>query len=82
MEDKTVITICSNAALTSRIVLGIEINTVMLYELYNGKVLWKEDLILKKYLDKFRKEFAMEKYYVPRTIYELRNTIKFLGEQV
>ena len=82
LEDKTVITICSNAALTSRIVLGIEINTVMLYELYNGKVLWKEDLILKKYLDKFRKEFAMEKYYVPRTIYELRNTIKFLGEQV
>lgn len=81
-NNKIVITVCSNAALTSRIVFGMDINTVMLYELYNGKVLWKEDDILKQYLKKFKKQFAGENYYIPRTIFELRNTLKYLEHTI
>ena len=78
-SEKVIITVCSNAALTSRIVFGMDIKTIMLYELYTGKVLWKEDDILRKYLNKFSKQFAGKNYYIPKTIYELRHTINYLG---
>lgn len=78
-EGRTIITVCSNAALTSRIVFGLDMNTVMLYRLFQGKVLWKEDQVLERYLHKFRKQFAGSKYYVPDTVYELRNILRFLG---
>ena len=52
------ITVCSNAALTGRIVFGSDMNTVMLYQLFEGRILWKEDEILKRYLRTFRREFA------------------------
>ena len=79
LEDTTVITVCSNAALTSRLVFGMDMNTVMLYRLFQGRVLWKEDEILKRYLHKFYRQFAGENYYVPQTVYELRNVLRYLG---
>ncbi len=78
-KNLTMITVCSNAALTGRIVFGIDMNTIMLYQLFEGKVLWKEDEILKRYLRKFRRQFAGSNYYVPETIYELRSILKYLG---
>lgn len=78
-DRRTIITVCSNAALTSRIVFGMDINTLMLYRLFEGKVLWKEDAILKQYLRKFRRQFAGKNYYVPQTIYELQDILKYLG---
>ena len=79
VTNQTVITVCSNAALTARLVFGLDIPTVMLYPLFQGKVLWQEDAILKRYLRKFRDEFAGSKYYVPQTIYELRHILDYLG---
>lgn len=76
----SVITVCSNAALTGRILFGMDIHTIMLYKLFEGRVLWKEDEILKKYLLKFARQYAGNNYYVPDTIYELRNIIRYLGE--
>lgn len=78
-KNKTVITVCSNAALTSKIVFSKDINTVMLYELFSGKVLWKEDDVLREYLKRFYLLFASENYYVPKTVFEASNTLKYLG---
>lgn len=78
-ERLTVLTVCSNAALTGRIVFGMDLNTVMLYPLFQGKVLWKEDEILWRYLRRFRVQFAGRNYYVPETVYELRSILKYLG---
>lgn len=78
-ERFTVLTVCSNAALTSRIVFGMDLNTVMLYPLFHGKILWKEDEILLQYLKRFRIQFAGKNYYVPQTIYELRRILGYLG---
>lgn len=79
-ENKiTVLTVCSNAALTGRIVFGMDVDTVMLYPLFEGRVLWKEDPILFRYLRRFRIQFAGRHYYVPETIYELRSILKYLG---
>lgn len=74
-----VITVCSNAALTPRIVFGMDRNTVMLYRLFEGKVLWKEDDVLRRYLHQFYTQFAGKNYYVPQTVYELRETLNYLG---
>ena len=74
-----VITVCSNAALTPRIVFGMDLNTVMLYRLFEGKVLWKEDDVLRRYLHQFYAQFAGKNYYVPQTVYELRETLNYLG---
>lgn len=76
---QTLITVCSNAALTGRLVFDLDIPTVMLYPLFQGKVLWKEDDVLKRYLRKFRDEFAGDRYYVPQTLYELRHILDYLG---
>lgn len=78
-EDTTVLTVCSNGALTGRLVFGLDTNVVMLYRLFEGKVLWKEDEILKRYLQKFQKQFAGKKYYVPQTVYELRSVLRYLA---
>lgn len=77
--NKTVITVCSNAALTGRIVFGAQTNTIMLYKLFEGKILWQEDELLKTYLDRFLKQTAKSKYYVPQTVYELKNILNYLG---
>lgn len=79
LSDTTVITVCSNGALTSRLVFGMDMNTVMLYRLFQGRVLWKEDEILQRYLHKFYMQFAGKNYYVPQTVYELRSILKYLG---
>lgn len=79
VSNQTIITVCSNAALTGRLVFGLDIPTVMLYPLFQGKVLWKEDAVLKRYLRKFRDEFSGGNYYVPRTLYELRHILDYLG---
>jgi hypothetical protein len=81
LQHTAVITVCSNAALTSRLVFGIHMNTVMLYELFEGKVLWKEDAVLRRYLHQFYRLHADENYYVPRTIYELRHILRYLDKQ-
>ncbi len=73
------LTVCSNAALTGRLVFGLDIPTVMLYRLFLGKVLWKEDAVLMRYLRKFWREFSGRHYYVPGTVYELRNILEYLG---
>ncbi|HJB26340.1 MAG TPA: hypothetical protein H9662_06990 [Firmicutes bacterium] len=78
-QGKTVITVCSNAALSGRILFGMDIPTVMLYHLFDGKVLWKENDILQKFLRKFHRQFAGKNYYVPNTIYELRAILNYLG---
>ena len=59
--------------------LGLDIPTIMLYKLFDGKVLWKEDDILKRFLDEFYKGYAGKNYFVPQTVYQLRNTIEYLG---
>ena len=79
MRDKTILTVCSNAALTGRIVFQMDIPTVMLYPLFEGKVLWKEDALLRRYLRKFQRQFAGEHYYVPQTAYELKHILTYLG---
>lgn len=78
-EGKTILTVCSNAALTGTIVFGMDVNTVMLYRLFQGKVLWKEDEVLQRYLSQFKRQFAGERYFVPETVYELRSILKYLG---
>ncbi len=78
-EDTTVITVCSNGALTGQLVFGLDTYVVMLYRLFEEKVLWKEDEILKRYLQKFQKHFAGENYYVPQTAYELRSVLRYLA---
>ena len=80
-EIPTVITVCSNGALSGRICLGLDTSTVMLYKLYTGKVLWKENEILARYLETFRRQFAGKQYYVPQTVYELESILKYLGGQ-
>lgn len=79
MKDTTLVTVCSNGALTGKIVFGTDLNTIMLYRLFDGKVLWKEDDVLKKYLLKFEHQYSSKQYFVPQTVYELRNIIRFLG---
>ena len=76
-----VLTVCSNGALSGRLCLGLEDDTVMLYKLYTGKVLWKENQVLSRYLEAFRRQFAGRNYYVPETVFELRNVLKVLGGQ-
>ncbi|MGI6011839.1 MAG: hypothetical protein ACOX8H_10140 [Ruminococcus sp.] len=73
------LTVCSNAALTGRLVFGMDIHTVMLYRLFQGRVLWKEDDVLIRYLKKFHRQFAGKNYYVPRTVYELRAILRYLS---
>lgn len=80
LRHTAVITVCSNAALTSRLLFGKDIHTVMLYKLFEGKVLWKEDAVLKRYLKNFYRQYGAQNYYVPRTVYELRNILAYLGE--
>lgn len=77
--NRKVITVCSNAALTGRIVFGLDIPVVMLYLLFQGKVLWKEDKMLWEYLKRFQRQYAGKNYYVPQTVYEMRNVLKYLG---
>lgn len=77
----TLLTVCSNAALTGRLVFGQDLNTVMLYRLFQGKVLWKEDPVLQRYLKKFRVQFAGKNYYVPENVYELGLILDYLGGQ-
>lgn len=79
VRGKTVLTVCSNAALTGRLVFGLDLPTVMLYELFEGKVLWQEDAVLRRYLRAFQRQFAGENYYVPKTVYELRSILHYLG---
>lgn len=78
-QNLNIITVCSNAALTPNLMLGLDIPTIMLYKLFDGKVLWKEDDILKRFLDEFYKGYAGKNYFVPQTVYQLRNTIEYLG---
>lgn len=75
----TLLTVCSNAALTGRLAMGLRLNTVMLYRLFEGKVLWKEDPVLERYLRRFESQFAGDRYWAPRTVYELRAVLKYLG---
>lgn len=77
----TVVTVCSNAALSGRLCLGLDLPTVMLYKLYTGRVLWKEDPVLLRYLEAFRRQFAGKHYYVPQTVFELGSVLKYLGGQ-
>ena len=79
--DKTVLTVCSNGALTASLVFGMDMNTVMLYRLFDGKVLWKEDEILKRYLQTFQRQCAGKNYDVPQTVYELQHILRYLGGQ-
>lgn len=75
----TVLTVCSNGALSGRLCLGLDQNTVLLYKLFRGKVLWKEDRQLTRYLETYRRQFAGKNTYVPETVYELRSILNYLG---
>ena len=37
--------------------------------------------MLSRYLEAFRRQFAGRIYYVPETVFELRNVLKVLGGQ-
>ncbi len=76
---QVVLTVCSNAALSARLCLGLDESTVLLYKLYTGRVLWKENHILARYLEVFRRQFAGRNTFVPETVYELRSVLKVLG---
>ena len=52
---------------------------VLLYRLFTGKVLWKEDERLSRYLEAFRRRFGGKNYYVPETVYQLQAILKYLG---
>lgn len=80
VAGQVLLTVCSNAALTGRLVFGMDIPTVMLYRLFEGKVLWKEDAVLSRYLLRFQRQFAGKNYYVPQTVYELKAVLGYLGE--
>ncbi len=73
------LTVCSNAALTGRLIFGLDLPCVLLYLLFDGKVLWKEDAILKKYLRRFYDRFAGERFYLPKTHMELKHILDYLG---
>ena len=77
----TVLTVCSNGALSGRLCLGLEDDTVMLYKLYTGKVLWKENHTLARFLEAYRRQFAGRNTYVPQTSYQAASILKFLGGQ-
>ena len=73
------LTVCSNAALTGRLVFGLDIPTVMLYRLFDGRVLWQEDEVLRRYLRRFQRQFAGNEYYVPETLGQLAHILRYLG---
>ena len=75
----TLLTVCSNAALTGRLVFGLDPPTVMLYRLFEGQVPWQEDAVLQRHLRKFQPERAGRNYYVPKTAYELQDILAYFG---
>lgn len=75
----TVVTVCSNGALSARLCLDLDENTVLLYRLYTGKVLWKENDTLARFLEAYRRRYAGRRTYVPETEYELRDILRHLG---
>ena len=75
------VTVCSNGALSGRLCLGLDGNTVLLYKLYTGKVLWKENHTLARFLEAYRRQFAGGNTYVPQTSYQAASILKFLGGQ-
>ena len=74
-REKTVVTVCSNGALTGRLALCPPSGerTVLLYRLFEGKVLWKEDALLRQYLERFRREFQGRGVLVPQTRAQLED---------
>lgn len=78
-QAPTVVTVCSNGALSGRLCLGLETPVVLLYPLYTGKVLWKEDEPLGRFLRAFVKLRGGESCHVPRTVFELENLLRYLG---
>ena len=75
------VTVCSNGALSGRLCLGLDGNTVLLYKLYTGKVLWKENHTLARFLEAYRRQFAGRNTYVPQTSYQAASILQFLGGQ-
>ena len=75
----TLLTVCSNGALSGRIALGMQNEIVLLYKLFSGKVLWKEDDVLKRYLHAFSRRFPDAHCYVPNTSHELEDILRVLG---
>ena len=78
-EGLCLLTVCSNAALTGRLVFHLDIPTVLLYRLFTGKILWKEDVVLKKYLRRFEDRFAGKNCFVPKSYRELKHILDYLG---
>lgn len=68
VENKAVITVCSNAALAGRLIFGMDMDTVMLYRLFRGKVLWKEDGILKRYLGEISQAIRWREVLCAQTV--------------
>ena len=54
---------------------------MLLYKLYTGKVLWKENHTLARFLEAYRRQFAGGNTYVPQTSYQAASILKFLGGQ-
>ncbi|MGI6254826.1 MAG: hypothetical protein ACOYJZ_04260 [Acutalibacter sp.] len=74
-----VVTVCSNGALSARLCLGLDEDTVLLYRLYNGKVLWKENDTLTRFLESYRRRYGGKRTYVPETKYQLQDILHHLG---
>ena len=50
-------------------------------QLYTGKVLWKENHTLARFLEAYRRQFAGGNTYVPQTSYQAASILQFLGGQ-
>lgn len=81
LAGKTVVTVCSNGALAGRLALDPPSGerVVLLYRLFTGKVLWKEDPVLRRYLDRFCREQGGQGVFAPETVYQLENYLRYVG---
>ena len=81
LEGKTVVTVCSNGALAGRLALDPPSGerVVLLYRLFTGKVLWKENDVLRRYLDRFCREQEGGGVFAPGTVYQLEHLLRYLG---
>lgn len=68
MKERILITVCSNAVLTPKMLFDEEVNVIMLYRLIKGKILWKETDVVIDFMQKFLDYYKDKNYMVPETM--------------
>ncbi len=79
LDGKVLLTVCSSAALSSRLLFNRPLPTLLLYPLFRGRVLWKEDAVLRRYLRRFMQQYAPPCFYAPQTKFELAHIMRYYG---